>query len=157
MTDKDRIAEMTRNEAPRQAAERIIKEWDADIAGPLFQDDLDSLKSAILTAIQNASNAQLDRGRANDIREYNERQRQWSRKTFGDGKRTRGLTAHVRKELAEIEAKPEDLEEWIDVVILALDGAWRAGGTPEGIIAALAAKLRQRGWDVQTIRLKVQA
>jgi hypothetical protein len=68
------------------------------------------------------------------------RQRQWSEKTFGPGARTRGVVDHIRKELREIEADPTDLSEWIDVVILALDGAWRAGGTPSEIIAALVSK-----------------
>lgn len=68
------------------------------------------------------------------------RQRDWSGKTFGPGARTQGVIDHIRKELREIEADPTDLSEWIDVVILALDGAWRAGGTPSEIIAALVAK-----------------
>jgi hypothetical protein len=67
------------------------------------------------------------------------RQRQWSIETFGPGLRTKGITDHIRKELLEIEAEPTSLE-WIDVVILALDGAWRAGYSPEAIIAAIKAK-----------------
>ena len=67
-------------------------------------------------------------------------QRQWSEQTFGPGQRSYGVVDHIRKELIEIEAKPDDLAEWIDVVILALDGAWRAGHSPEQIIAALVAK-----------------
>ena len=47
---------------------------------------------------------------------------------------------HIRKELLEIEADPGDLMEWIDVAILALDGAWRSGATPEQIIMALVGK-----------------
>jgi hypothetical protein len=68
------------------------------------------------------------------------RQREWSLKTFGDTPRTKGVTAHIRKELLEIEAKPHDLMEWIDVAILAFDGAWRAGYTPEQIVEALEQK-----------------
>lgn len=68
------------------------------------------------------------------------RQRAWSEVTFGPGPRTKGVIDHIRKELSEIEADPSDIEEWIDVVILALDGAWRAGFTPLQIIAALEAK-----------------
>lgn len=68
------------------------------------------------------------------------RQRAWSEKTFGPGPRTLGVLDHIRKELKEIEAKPDDLSEWIDVAILAFDGAWRAGHTPEDIVAALVAK-----------------
>ena len=68
------------------------------------------------------------------------RQREWSMRTFGPGDRAAGVIAHIRKELAEIEAAPGDLDEWIDVVILALDGAWRAGHGPEAIAAAWEAK-----------------
>ncbi|MFN4098198.1 MAG: dATP/dGTP pyrophosphohydrolase domain-containing protein [Pararhodobacter sp.] len=68
------------------------------------------------------------------------RQRAWSEETFGPGARTKGVIDHIRKELAEIEADPADVEEWIDVVILALDGAWRAGFTPLQIIDTLEAK-----------------
>ena len=68
------------------------------------------------------------------------RQRDWSEKTFGPGDRTKGVCDHIRKELDEIEAKPGDVEEWIDVAILALDGAWRTGASPGMIIAALVAK-----------------
>lgn len=69
-----------------------------------------------------------------------ERQRAWSRETFGPGDRAKGVVDHIRKELAEIEADPGDLGEWVDVVILALDGAWRSGAEPEQIIAAIKAK-----------------
>ena len=48
---------------------------------------------------------------------------------------------HLRKELVEIENNPTDLEEWIDVVMLALDGAWRAGYEPHEIADQLSAKL----------------
>lgn len=68
------------------------------------------------------------------------RQRTWSHHTFGPGDRTEGVIDHIRKELTEIEDDPTDVSEWIDVVILALDGAWRAGYTPEQIVAALVSK-----------------
>lgn len=74
------------------------------------------------------------------LADYIKRQEEWSSKTFGHGVRTKGITAHIRKELDEIEAAPHDVEEWVDVVILALDGAWRAGYSPEQICAALDAK-----------------
>ena len=65
----------------------------------------------------------------------------WSEQTFGPGQRTVGLTKHIAKELQEIRQAPQDLSEWIDVIILALDGAWRAGYTPEQIAREL--------WDKQ--------
>ena len=77
------------------------------------------------------------------------RQREFSEKTFGPGRRTAGVLDHIREELREIESAPDDLEEWIDVVLLALDGAWRAGHPPEAIAAMLAhkqAKNESRDW-----------
>lgn len=77
------------------------------------------------------------------------KQREWSRETFGPGDRLKGVLDHIRKELLEVEDSPTDVTEWIDVVILALDGAWRAGYEPAEIVAALNAKYeknRQRTW-----------
>lgn len=79
-------------------------------------------------------------------------QRHWSAKTFGLGAgRWKGIVAHVEKELREIERDPLDLEEWIDVIILGFDGAWRTGASNHAIIAALFAKQaknRAREWIV---------
>lgn len=68
------------------------------------------------------------------------RQRAWSEATFGPGTRLLGVLDHIRKELLEIEQAPEDVEEWVDVIILAFDGAWRAGWEPQQIIDAIKAK-----------------
>ena len=75
-----------------------------------------------------------------DFADHLQRQRAFSERTFGPGARAKGVVAHIRKELLEIEAAPDDLGEWIDVAILALDGAWRTGATPQQIIDALVAK-----------------
>ncbi len=83
------------------------------------------------------------------IQYYLQDQQTWSRDTFGPGRRTLGITAHIRKELAEIEADPDDVREWIDVIILALDGYWRHGGKPEDLAEMLEAKQRvnfERAW-----------
>lgn len=72
--------------------------------------------------------------------EHLERQRTFSIKTFGPGRRTKGVLDHIRKELTEIEADPDDLNEWVDVIILAFDGAWRHGWEPGEIIDAIKAK-----------------
>lgn len=72
--------------------------------------------------------------------EHLHRQRAWSERTFGPGHRTGGVLDHIRKELKEIESEPLELSEWIDVAILAFDGAWRAGHSPEEIAAALSTK-----------------
>lgn len=68
------------------------------------------------------------------------RQLTFSVRTFGPGQRTAGVLDHIRKELLEIEASPDDLEEWIDVIILAFDGALRAGYLPGEIASALVDK-----------------
>lgn len=72
--------------------------------------------------------------------EHLARQRDFSLATFGPGARLLGVLDHIRKELAEIEADPTDLAEWVDVIILAFDGAWRAGWEPQQIIDAVKAK-----------------
>lgn len=90
-----------------------------------------------------------------DLLAHLARQIAFSKRTYGLGPRTSGVLDHIRKELAEIEKQPDDLEEWVDVVILALDGAWRAGYTPEQIIAQLVAKQTKnegRSWpDWRTV------
>lgn len=77
------------------------------------------------------------------------RQRDFSLKAFGPGKRTKGVLAHIRKELDEIAADPEDISEWIDVMILAMDGALRHGATPESIAQGMMQKIlknEKRDW-----------
>lgn len=71
---------------------------------------------------------------------YLERQRDFSLRTFGPGKRTAGVTKHIEKELDEIRDAPDDLEEWADVIILALDGALRTGAEPAAILSTVKAK-----------------
>lgn len=71
-----------------------------------------------------------------------EHQRAWSTATFGP-REQRGPTgplAHIRKEVEEVAADPTVLEEWVDVIILAFDGAWRAGHEPQEILDAVKAK-----------------
>lgn len=76
-----------------------------------------------------------------DFVKHLERQRTFSLNTFGPGTRLNGVLDHLRKELVEVEAKPNDLSEWIDLVLLACDGAWRQGYEPKQIADALDAKL----------------
>ncbi len=75
--------------------------------------------------------------------EHLQKQHEFSQKTFGPGYRTDTVIAHIRKELIEVESSPQDIEEWIDIVLLAFDGALRSGNTPEQISQALAAKLKK--------------
>src|SRR5690606_19752169 len=58
-----------------------------------------------------------------DLVKHIYRARAFSEKTFSPGRRTKGLCEHIREELKEIEAAPNDLEEWIDIIILGIDGA----------------------------------
>jgi hypothetical protein len=81
-----------------------------------------------------------------DLARHLERQRTFSERTFGPGGmgeaggRERGLIDHIQRELREIAENPNDTEEWIDVAILAFDGAWRTGASSEQIAALLVAK-----------------
>lgn len=69
-----------------------------------------------------------------------DRKAAWSRQTFGPGTRTEGVLDHITSELDEIRAWPDDLEEWADVILLALDGASRQGGTGREILEELISK-----------------
>ena len=68
------------------------------------------------------------------------RQREWSHNTFGPGLRTDGNLDHIAKEAEEVRADPADLKEWVDIILLALDGAWRTGAEPQQIIDAIIEK-----------------
>ena len=87
-----------------------------------------------------ATRPREDRRRMMDLERHLERQSAWSRATFGPGHRTGGVIDHIRKELVEIEEAPLDLSEWADVVILALDGAWRTGASPAEVVEMIEAK-----------------
>lgn len=80
---------------------------------------------------------------------YLNRQIKFSRKTFGPGKRTQAILDHIKKEIKEVEEAPDDLEEWVDLAMLSLDGAWRAGYSAEEVAKALLNKLKKnekRSW-----------
>lgn len=75
-----------------------------------------------------------------DLIQHLRRQMEFSEKTFGPGARIDGVTDHIAKELIEVRESGGLLAEWVDVIILGLDGAWRSGATPEQIAEAIAAK-----------------
>jgi len=58
---------------------------------------------------------------------YMRRHRKFSLRTFGPTTRAKGVMEHIEKEFVEILAEPEGQrgEEWVDVIILGLDGAIR--------------------------------
>jgi hypothetical protein len=97
-------------------------------------------QAAALLATHPVAQAKPDARESFDFHAHLARQAAFSLKTFGPGPRTVGVCDHIRKELLEIEADPLDLGEWVDVVILALDGAWRCGGSPDQIIDGIVAK-----------------
>lgn len=93
-----------------------------------------------------------------DLVAHLRRQSEFSLRTFGPGSRSVGIADHIEKELREVREaaaaaanaelsgsldkshRDELLAEWIDVAILAFDGAWRTGASPEEIVMALRAK-----------------
>ena len=60
-----------------------------------------------------------------DLKQHLIRQMAFSHATFGPGQRTDGVIDHIRKELIEVKDCGGEAEEWVDVVILALDGLTR--------------------------------
>lgn len=72
------------------------------------------------------------------------RQIAFSRATFGPGERREGVIDHIRKELVEVENSGGAADEWVDVVILALDGLTRrlmSVGSMRNITAHEAAEI----------------
>lgn len=78
-----------------------------------------------------------------ELAEFLRAQMAWSRKTFGPGLRTIGILRHIEKELREISDAPTDQMEWIDAMLLAMDGYWRAGGEPEMLLTLMRQKQRR--------------
>lgn len=60
-----------------------------------------------------------------DLKQHLIRQMAFSHATYGPGTRTDGVIDHIRKELGEVQTANGDSSEWVDVVILALDGLTR--------------------------------
>lgn len=76
-------------------------------------------------------------------------QREWNLNTFGPGPRTEGIIDHIKRELEEVSAAPDDVTEWADVILLALAGAMRAGHGPGAVVRAVRDKQalnEQRTW-----------
>lgn len=60
-----------------------------------------------------------------DLKQHLIRQMAFSHATYGPGERTEGVCDHIRKELVEVLSSGGEAAEWVDVVILALDGLTR--------------------------------
>ena len=69
-----------------------------------------------------------------DWNDYLLRHIEWGWHTFGtpaDGRGPLGPLDHALKEVEEIAADPTDIVEWIDAIILTIDGYFRADGEAE--------------------------
>lgn len=114
------------------------------------------MELAIRDEFQQFSNEALEHYRQREARTYDliahcERQREWSVRTFGPPTQAKleGLFKHIRREMAEITAKPDDPAEYADLLILAIHAAFCGGLASEQIAAALRDKLsenEQRKW-----------
>lgn len=60
-----------------------------------------------------------------DLKQHLLRQMAFSHATFGPGTRANGVVDHIRKELVEVLESNGSAAEWMDVVILGLDGLTR--------------------------------
>lgn len=83
--------------------------------------------------------------------DYIVRHREWSLNTHGTPEQSSslGVARHIENEL-ETEIlpllelnRPVPVEEWADVIILAIDGAWRQGATADDLCQALQAKQKK--------------
>ena len=114
--------------------------------------ELEGAQTAVISQYEArllAVHARLRQIEAEPIEHYIERQKQWSLETFGPGQRTEGNLKHIEKEIAEVRENPSDVYEWLDIVTLALDGAWRMGHSPKAICEGLERLLvrnKQRKW-----------
>ena len=73
----------------------------------------------------------------------------WSDQTFGRAPTVTAKLNHLRREVQELTAKPHDVSEMADILILLLYIAQRAGTSGEGLLAAAEAKLeilKRRQW-----------
>jgi hypothetical protein len=122
--------------APTNEMLALADELDAKL--PVFHGRERDLIVRVVTALRLDAAAPAEGG--GDLVSYFKRQIEWSRQTFGPALRTKGVIDHIRKELREIEDSPHDLSEWVDVIILAMDGFWRHGGEASNLLPALLAK-----------------
>lgn len=109
-------------------------------AGGSGSSELRRLAAIALDALEPGELGRLRDRRGVLDAEQLERQWAWSLRTFGPGRRVAALLDHLRRELVEIEENPGDLLEWVDVVLLAFDGAMRAGHEPAAVLDAVRAK-----------------
>lgn len=85
----------------------------------------------------------------NKVESYLAAQKEFSSKTFGEGCRTNSVLKHLEKEIIEVKATPDDIEEWADCFILLMDGLWRRGFLFSDLFTAVLCKFeinKNRKW-----------
>lgn len=60
-----------------------------------------------------------------DLKQHLIRQMAFSKATYGPGPRTNGVLDHLSKEIEEVRESNGSAAEWVDLVILSLDGLTR--------------------------------
>ena len=60
-----------------------------------------------------------------DLKQHLIRQMAFSIATYGPGTRTNGVLGHLTKEIEEVRESNGSADEWVDLVILSLDGLTR--------------------------------
>lgn len=144
------LAAPDHGQAIKAVRDKVIVLMGDAMNADLSHDDLMAKVNGELVPMLRALAASPSGGREGfDFIAFLRRQRALSERAFGPLERKHGVVDHIRKELVEIESAPRDLEEWIDVVLLALDGAWRCDASPEAIVSMLDAKLsknEKRNW-----------
>jgi hypothetical protein len=135
------------NEFVTSAIDRLQKEIDAKLE--TFNKLSPAEKEAVLRMQAESIKEEYKPGERHGIYEkpvdglaaFMERHRAWIERTFPRNATTEGITRHIEKECAEVREKPEDLDEWIDILILGIHGYWRNGGTAEDLLPRLNRKL----------------
>ena len=80
----------------------------------------------------------------------------FSLNTFGPGPRTEGVLSHIGKELGEVRKEPDDMEEWIDLIILSFDGAMRRLTQEQGLQPYHAVNVLMDKWREKTDKNKAR-
>lgn len=91
----------------------------------------------------------------NDMEDFWHRRNNWSELTFGNpaDRGPEGPLKHLRKEVSEGLDKPTDLMEYVDMLFLVFDAAWRAGFSYHDLLHGAFAKLainKKRKWGTPT-------
>lgn len=124
----------------REAAERYAEV--AEVPAGHLDTIQDLARDALRAALADLPGAVRERKErsAFDLADWFDAKARWSAEVFGPEtgpQRYEAVVAHIRKELVEIERDPADLEEWCDVVMLAMDGAWRSAGADGAAFVAM--------------------